>query len=139
MYLGNSAIRASISFVYTKRHFVTSPTSRVVSRRSFILTGWQSRAALKYHMSFDKMSLLEIEDNMAAKHAHKSQITEFKYDDHIRLSGKFKKNSAITVILKCVPKIKCLCLKCIRRHSRLHILDVKLVQIRHDLPQTKKD
>ena len=35
-------------------------------------------------------SWLEIEDIMAAKHAHKRQITEFKYGGCIRLSvGKF--------------------------------------------------
>ena len=36
------------------------------------------------------LSWLEIEDIMAAKHAHKRQITEFKYGGCIRLSvGKF--------------------------------------------------
>ena len=39
---------------------------------------------------FRKKTWLEIEDIMAAKHAHKRQITEFKYGGCIRLSvGKF--------------------------------------------------
>ena len=42
---------------------------------------------------------------MVAKHAHKSQITVFKYGDDIRLSmGNFKK-SAIVIISKCVLKM----------------------------------
>jgi len=37
-----------------------------------------------------KKAWLEIEDIMAAKHAHKRQITQFKYGGCIRLSmGKF--------------------------------------------------
>ena len=51
------------------------------------------------------MSRLDFEDNMAAKHAHKSQIIEFKYGDHIKfLMGNFKK-SAIVTIWKCVLKM----------------------------------
>ena len=55
---------------------------------------------------------------MAAKHAHKSQITEFEYGDDIRLSmGNFKE-SAIVILSKCVlkmPKSE----TCIRRQSNL--------------------
>ena len=36
------------------------------------------------------MPWLEIEDNMAAKHAHKRKKTDFKYGDNIKLCmGKF--------------------------------------------------
>ena len=41
-------------------------------------------------------SWLEIEDIMAAKHAYKRQITEFKYGGYIRLSvGKFWKSDTV--------------------------------------------
>ena len=48
---------------------------------------------------------LEIEDNMAAKHAHKRQKTDFKYGDNIKLCmGKFKKSEIVTMS-KCVLKM----------------------------------
>ena len=39
-------------------------------------------------MPFDKMSWLEIWDNIAAELAHEGQITNFKKEDHIKLSKK---------------------------------------------------
>ena len=42
---------------------------------------------------------------MKAKHAHRSQITEFKYGDDISLSaGNFKK-SVVVIISRCVLKM----------------------------------
>ena len=58
LYLGNSAIRSSISLFFTKGTFLISRAFTVVSHDHLVLQLLQSRAALEHAMSFDKMSWL---------------------------------------------------------------------------------